>query len=58
MENSIEIIDDELSDNPELLNHVKEYLNEEIISNNKKISQYTGLQEDRVIPYRWLIYFR
>ena len=58
MENLIEIIKDELSDNPELLNHVEEYLNEEINSNNEEISRCIGLQKDRVIPYRWWLYFR
>lgn len=58
MENWIEVIENELSDNPELLNHVEEYLNAEINSNNEEINRCIGLQEDRVIPYRWLIYFR
>ena len=58
MENWIEIIENELSDNPELLNHVEEYLNEEINSNNEEISRCIGLQKDRVIPYRWWLYFR
>lgn len=58
MENWIEIIENELSDNPELLNHVGEYLNEEINSNNEEISRCIGLQKDRVIPYRWWLYFR
>lgn len=58
MENWIKIIEDELSDNPELLNHVAEYLNEEIDSNNEEISRCISLQENRVRPYRWWLYFR
>lgn len=57
MENWVEIIEDELSDQPELLNHIEEYLNEEINSNNEEISRCIGLQENRVKPYRWLLYF-
>lgn len=57
-ENRIEIIRNELSDNPELLNHVERYLNAEINSNNKKINRCIEFQENRVKIYRWLIYFR
>lgn len=56
MENWIEIIEDELSDNPELLNYVKEHLNGEINSNDEEISGCIRLQDDRT--YRWWIYFR
>lgn len=57
MENWVEIIEDELSDNPQLLEHVEEHLNEEIASNNEEIRRCKGLQEDRVPLYRWLLYF-
>ena len=56
LENLMETIEDELSDNPELLNNVKEYLNMEINSNNTEIDICSGLLEkDRL--YRWLIFF-
>ena len=52
-----ETLDETLSDNPKLLNHLKDYLNEEIESNNTEILRCKNLQENRVKKYRWLLYF-
>lgn len=57
MENWIEIIEDELSDKPQLLEYVEAHLNEEIASNDEEIRKYVILQKDRVPLYRWLLYF-
>lgn len=58
MESWLEIVEDKLSDNPQLLNHLKEYLNEEISSNNEEIEICIFKQEVRVPQYRWLLYFK
>lgn len=58
MENWTEIIENKLSDNPELLTYLEEYLNKNISYNNEEISRYKALQKDRVEQCRFLIYFR
>ena len=57
MEKWIETIEIELSNDPQLLNYVEEYLNKEISSNEKEISKCSILQEKSDL-YRWLIYFK
>lgn len=57
IEDWIEIIKNDLSDNPQLSSHVQEYLNGEISSNNEEINRCMGLQKNRVKLYRWLLYF-
>lgn len=57
MDKWIEIVKDELSDNPELLNHVEAHLKEDIDSNDEEIQRCNGLREERVPLYRWLLYF-
>lgn len=50
-------ISEELNNNPELLNYVNEYIDRNIKENNDEIIRCSGLQEDRVPLYRWLLYF-
>lgn len=57
IESWIAIIEGKLSDNPELLSHVEEYLNEEINSNNEVISDDIGMQ-GRYTTYRWWLRFK
>ena len=57
MEDWIETLENSLSDNPPLLNHLKDYINKEIDSNNAEIIRCKNLQENRVEKYRWLLYF-
>ncbi len=56
IESWITIIEGKLSDNPELLSHVEEYLNEEINSNNEEISNHIDIQRRNTI-YRWWLWF-
>lgn len=50
-------VNEDLNDNPELLNYINNYIENEIEENNKEIIRCSGLQEDRVPLYRWLLYF-
>lgn len=52
-----EEIQEDLADNPELLNYVKEYLESKEEANNEEINRCIELQEDRTPLYRWLLYF-
>lgn len=58
MESWIEIVENQLSDNPQLLNQVKEYFNKEISSNREEIERCIFFQEVRVPQSRWLLYFK
>ncbi len=58
LESWVEIVENQLSDNPQLLDNVKEYFNKEISSNREEIERCIFYQEVTVPQSRWLLYFK